>query len=268
MEFRNILHSRLSKTLFFFLLLGIIVISQYYFDIKKSGRPANPTAIIPAPIIKLGNLGLDSASAALLWVYSIQSFTTHPQEMPKLIRTVTELDPRFSYPYAFATLTLPDLGFIEEGLEIGLRGLREADPDWRIPYYLATTYHIHLKDRKNAALNFDIAARTPGAPEQVSRIASRYGSSANAREQTKEVWASIYETTNDETVRERAKNYLLQVEILELLERSVEIYKNKFGVKPKKIEDLVRPGILKAIPPNPFGLKYSVTEDGKIMVGN
>jgi hypothetical protein len=39
---------------------------------------------------------------------------------------------------------------ISAALAIGNEGINNADPDWRIPYYMAADYFLELKDDKNA----------------------------------------------------------------------------------------------------------------------
>lgn len=246
--------------------LIMIATTQYYFDIKKEARPLIPPGIIPAEIIKMADLGLHSATASLMWIYTIQQVTDYPEELPRLIENVNRLDPRFSYPYAFGALILPAFGMNNRAIELAKRGIINADPDWRIPYYLATTYHIFLKDRKNAALYFDLAAKTPNAPENIKVVASRYGTSKSAREQTKTIWKSIYENSDDELVRGSARAHLVQIEILELLEKSISIHKQKFGKYPENINDLVSTKILKAIPLSPFGLEFYLATNGRVLV--
>lgn len=245
------------------LLLGAIIGFQYSFDIQKNERLKILLNLIPAQAIKLGDLGLHSGASVTMWIYAIQQVTAYPDKLLDLIAIVNELDPKFSYPYAFSALVIPSLGFPEKGIKIAEQGIERADQDWRIPYYLATAYHIFLKDRKNASLYFDMAARMSDAPETIKSMAVRYGTSALARDQEKEIWTSIYETTTDDFVKERAKNYIIQIEILKILEKAVALYKQKFGYYPKKIENLVQPGILKAVPPSPFGLEYSIDKAGK-----
>jgi len=250
------------KILTMIALLVVIVTTQYYFDIQKKARPIMPLNMILAEIIKMIDIGLHSAASSLMWIYTIQQVMDYPEELPKLIQTINKLDPRFSYP----TLILPAFGMNNQAVELAKQGISNADPDWRIPYYLATTYHIFLKDRKNAALYFDLAAKTSGAPENIKVIASRYGTSESAREQTKTIWESIYESSKDELVKESAKAHLIHIETVELLEKAVSIYKQKLGKYPENINDLVSAKILKAIPPSPFGLEFYLGEDGAILL--
>jgi tetratricopeptide (TPR) repeat protein len=249
-----------------FALLVVIVATQYYFDIQKRARPMMPLNTIPAEIIKMVDLGLHSAASSLMWIYTIQQVLDYPEELPWLIQNVNKLDPKFSYPYAFGTLILPAFGMSAQAIELAKQGIGDADPDWRIPYYLATTYHIFLKDRENAALYFDMAAKTSGAPENIKIIASRYGTSKNVREQTKTIWESIYENSDDDLIKESARTHLIQIEILELLEKAVSIYKQKIGKYPENINDLVSSKILKGIPPSPFGLEFYLDTRGGVLV--
>lgn len=248
------------------LLLGAIIVSQYYYDVQKKERPLVPPTIIPARAIKIIDLGLHSAAASLMWVYAIQQATEHPDKLFKLIENVNTIDPKFSYPYAFAALVLPDIsGSPEKAVELAEKGIKHADPDWRIPYYLATAYHIFLKDRTRAAFYFDLAANTPGAPDKIKSIAYFYGTAPNIREQTRQIWLSIYESTNDELVREKAQNYLIQIELLNALDKAVLLYRQKYGKHPQTIEDLVTGRIIKEIPKSPLGLKFLI-ENNRVVV--
>lgn len=236
----------------------LIVFTQYYYDSQKRQRPLIEPSIIPAQAIKITDLGLHSFASSFMWLYTIQKMSETFTKLPMLIKTVNELDPKFSYPYAFSALILPAFGFDKEAIEIAKRGIESADTNWRIPYYLATTYHIFFQDRENAAFYFDLAAITPGADEVAKKIASQYGLGKTVREQTKDIWQSIYETSGDEIVRERAQSYIIHIEILELLEKAMTAYRQRLGFEPQKIEDLVTAGIIKNIPKSPLGVSFYI----------
>ena len=211
-------------------------------------------------------MGLHSVASAFMWLYTIQKVDSHQQDLPELIKNVNAIDPKFSYPYAFATLILPSLNFTNEAIEIGKEGIKNADPDWRIPFYLATTYHIFLKDRANASLYFDIASNTPGAPEKIHSISARYGTSQTELDQTREIWTSIYETSNDELVTERAKRFIIHLDIVGALKKAILLYKQRYGHYPPTIDDLVTAKILKALPQSPLGVKFGVDKNGKLTI--
>ena len=163
-------------------LIAAIIFFQYLYDIQKNERLIVPLTIIPAQAIKILDLGMHSATASLMWIYTIQHATENADKLTDLIDNVTAIDSKFSYPYAFAALVLPDIAHSpDKAVEIAMRGIENADPDWRIPYYLATTYHIFFQDREKAAFYFDLAARTPGANSKIQTIALSYGTAPTFR---------------------------------------------------------------------------------------
>lgn len=257
-----------QKIIVILVLLAGITAAQYFFNTRYGVTFDSPTAYaMPAPVIKISDLGMDSAAASLIWLNTIQylgsSGVKQRSVLTNYINTVNDLDPRFSYPYAFATLVFPGLKMPQEAIKIGERGIRESDPDWRIPYYMAVTYHIYLNDRESAARYFGLAASTPGAPDIVKNVAANYGSRSDLREQTRQIWLAIYETSKDEVVKKQARNYIAHLDVLDVLERAAVMYKAKNGKYPADIRDMIAPGILKAIPPDPFDIQYYIDSEGR-----
>jgi hypothetical protein len=254
----------INRLLFVVVLYTCIIFIQIFFDSKRSSTLTEPL-IIPAKLIKIADLGMHSAAASVVWINTIQQVIVFPLKVPALIRTVNELDPKFSYPYAFATIFLPLIDKTDDAIDIAKKGMIETS-DWRIPYYLGAVYHVYLNDRKNAAINFALAAKNPDATENAKLFASRYGSSNDKIQQTIDLWSSIYETSNDETVKERAAKYIIHFTNLQIIDKAAAIYKARFGSNPKEVSDLVSKKILKKIPDSPFGSAYYITNDGRAYV--
>lgn len=250
------------------LLCAAIVSVQYSFDMLKNEQPHAPLLLIPAPVVRATDLGLHSAAAAFFWVGVIQRFVTlaggQLNGLAAHIRIINDIDQKFSYPYAFAELVLPASKHFDEAIKIGKRGLAAADPDWQIPYYLAVDYHIYLKDRENAAIYMNIASRIPGAPANVKYVAATYGNRQDLRQQTRAIWVSIYENSRDEIVQQQAEMQMKHIDTLDFLEKAANLFKERTGSYPKTLDELVAQKILKAIPPNPFGLPYDTKGDGKV----
>ncbi|MEK9156222.1 MAG: hypothetical protein AAB360_02865 [Patescibacteria group bacterium] len=257
------------KFLTIILLLAGIVATQVFYDKQKSKAAYSEPLVLKAEIVKVVDLGLHNAVADLMWLASIQYFgggtSKTNEKLDDYLFAATELDPKFSYPYAFGALVLPGLKQTDQAVTLADKGIRDADPDWRIPYYLAATYHIDLKDYKNAAKYFDLAARTAGAPANIQAIAASYGTRPDLRSQTKQIWLGIMETSRDETLIERARLYVAHYELLDFLEFYTGEYQKKNGEYPAKLDDLVAAGILKGIPQDPFGLKLIIDpETGRV----
>ncbi len=246
-----------------FLILGTLV-SQYEYARVETERPDVPLSAVPAPVLKTLDLGLHSALASLLWVritQDVYTWITGYENLAAGIQLVNALDPKWSYPYAFGTIMLPNLGTTPEekerngkyAIEVGEQGIKNAESDWRIPYYLATAYHMTFKDRTNAAKYFNLAASTPGAPENIVKVAANYGTGKNDRTEMKQIWQAIAENSKDEGLRVRAETYVEYINYLETLDGAKLEYKNKTGQDAKSFDDLLRVGILKEIPKNPLG---------------
>lgn len=249
---------------------GVISV-QYLSDVQKKRLPFKEPLVLRPEIIKAADLGLDNAAADMAWLSAIQYFggsgSRTNEKLPSYLFLSTDLDPKFAYPYAFGALVLPGIKFTDQGIELAKKGIENVKNDWRIPYYLATTFHLDKNDPVNAAKYFDIAANTPGVPDGIKKVSTRYGSRSDKREQTKQIWAGIYETTNDEIVKERAKNYLIHFEIMDLLEQASKQYYGINKKYPTELNDLVNARILKAIPPDPFNLEFEINQtDGTVNV--
>ena len=247
-----------------------VVASQYVFDVNRDKQPKPSPYVLGAEVVKAADLGLHSAASSMYWLATIQYFGDWQEDehikLIDYIKLSNDLDPRFSYPYAFAVLLLPSQGLVDESIEIAKRGVKESDPDWRIPYYLATTYHINKDDQVSASEYFAISADTKNAPESIIRISGTYGSNPNLREQTKQIWIGIMETSDDEVIQERAQNYVLHYEILDLLEETGKQFFEINNRYPNPLDELVETNILKAIPESPFGFEYYIDIEGRARI--
>lgn len=251
-------------TLLFF---GVLCV-QYTYDTKKPSAAFAPLVVFPVPVLRAADLHLDTAAASLIWLNSIQEIGTVAGSYEGLvndIQTINTLDPKFAYPYAFAELVLPGLdpSKVADAIAIGKKGVANTS-DWRIPFYLASTYVINLDDRENALKYFDIAARTPGIPDGLHATALNFGTQSDKRAQTKQIWTAIYQSTNDEILKEQAASNLAHIGIIESLERAIRLYWQEKGVYPQGVADLVSAGLLPGVPQDPFGLVYTIDSDGKL----
>lgn len=243
---------------------------QYFTDQDRKRIPYTEPLVFRPEIVQAADLGLHNAAADLMWLTAIQYFgggeSRTSEKLVDYLFLSTDLDPQFAYPYAFGALLLPAFGQVDQGIEIAKKGVANNVPDYRIPYYLATTYYINKDDPANAAKYFDLAAHTPGAPDGIKKVTANFGSRADKRSKTIAIWEGIYTTTNDEVVRERAKNYILHLELMDFLEQAATQYfkiNNKYPTTP---QNLVDTRILTAVPPDPFGFEYVFNETGQAQI--
>lgn len=210
-----------SKNLAFFFVILLAfsgaTMSQREYLRAKTILPETVSTLPSSPVLKAMDLGLHSATASFVWLkinqgaYTWLDGTEKYERFSKEIQTLTDLDTRWGYPYAFGILLLPGLGKNDLAIDLGEKGLKNVPDDWRIPYYLALVYHTNLKDRASAAKHFAIAANVKDAPESVKKVATTYGTQKNRLDEMEKIWETLYETADNELLREQAEKYLLYI---------------------------------------------------------
>lgn len=262
---------RLSTTVALVLVLfaGVATL-QYAADLWRTQGPQPKPSTPSLALVRSVDLGLHATAAAFLWINTIIELPFLQDGYPKFaadLALINNLDPKFSFPYAFTVLVLPNTKYpdrINETLRIGELGVAQAEPDWRIPFYLATTYHLELKDKVNAARYFDIAAQTPDAPYYIRRFSINYGIAQSDRERTRQVWQFIHDHANEETTKERAKAYLARLDMFDYLDAAVKVYKQKYSAYPKTLDELVTKRIVPELPTDPFGFEFVIDSSGLV----
>ncbi len=251
---------KLYLTICFLLVYGALILVQYQFDQSHKKIAMPEPHVLKSDVVMAADIGLHNAAADAAWLSAIQYFgggtSRTNQKLGDYLTLSTELDQKFAYPYAFGALILPSIGYVDQGITISRLGVERKIPDYRIPYYLATTYHVNKEDKKNAALYFDIAANTPGAPDGIRKVAANYGSRPDMRSETRAIWQGIYDTTRDDVVKEKSRIYLDHFDLLTALENLAKAYKTRNDKFPVDVDQLVSEKILPSVPEDPFGFQY------------
>jgi hypothetical protein len=260
-----------SKTIIMVLLLGLVVVLQYEYDATRVSLPPSTEQTVSPFMVRLIDMGFHPAVASFLWA------TTMPEILDLFAKKteyfgdlafVNAVDPKLSYPYAFSVLTLPavpasqDPQAVAQAQTIGQEGLAKADPDWRIPYYMATNEYLYNKNEQLALTYYDLAARTPGIPQYAERFSLNFGIETNQRLQTEELWESIRDSTNDQFTKDRAQAYIDRLQDFDYLDAASKQYKKEFGVYPTSTDELVQKGIIPSVPQDPFGFTFIIQPGG------
>lgn len=247
-----------------------MILSQFEYDIVSAGHTAARGEGLSPNTIRGIDMGFHAAIASFLWIATMPEildlvFNNHTEYLSDEA-FVNAVDERLSYPYAFSILVLPVATHFKDGVSdavaIGKNGVANADPDWRIPYYLATTYFLELKDMKNALWYYNLAAKTPGIPGYAERFALNFGIRSSEREKTRELWVTIRDSTNDQDTKDRAQAYINRLDIFDYLESAAKVYDKKLGHFPATPADLVTGGIIPSVPQDPFGYTFIFNKDG------
>ncbi len=249
-------------------LLAGIIGAQLQSDAHQPKKSAQIFTYYSPTMLQIADLGLHTATASLLWLGVIQNIGTQGSflGLANNIQTINALDPKWSYPYAFGVLMIPmmDQDELQNALAIGKAGVAQRLADWHIPFYLAMTYHLSLKDEQDAQLYMTTTATTPGVPDGVRISALNYGARTDLREKTKAIWTAIYDNSKDDVVRQQAKNAVEHIDIMDVLDQAIALYKKHYGVYPKTLDSLVTAGILTETPADPLGITFGIDMDGKL----
>ncbi len=166
--------SAFSKTVIMILALALVALLQLEYDATKITLPVSSVQEISPFMVRLLDMGFHPAVASFLWATTmpeILDLWNKKTEYFSDLAFVNAVDPKLSYPYAFSVLTLPavpladDPQAIAQADAIGAQGIANGDPDWRIPYYMATNEFLYAKNDMAAAKYYNMAAETPGVPD-------------------------------------------------------------------------------------------------------
>ena len=257
-------------------LVTAIASVQFLYDATKVPVPVGTGGQLSPEVIRMVDMGFHATVGSFLWVATmpeILDLFNAKTEYISDVSYINAIDPKLSYPYAFSTLTLPAIptstGYttgLADAMTIGKLGVANANPDWRIAYYMATNYYLAFHDLKNAAVYFDTAAHTPGIPYYAQRFAENFGVGQKDRDRTIALWQTIRDTTNDPDTKARAQAYIDHLEIFNYLEAAMTQYKGVYGAFPTKLDQLVAKNIIPEIPQDPLGFQFIIGKNGTVNV--
>lgn len=257
-------------------LIALLLVAIFGIQIESDATRATAAASLPGSftpeMVRLADMGFHPAVASYLWANTMPSildlyFRGHTEYFSGLA-FLNAVDPKMSYPYAFSVLTLPIISTssypnaLAQSFAIGQRGLADADPDWRIPYYMAMNYYLEEKDLKDAAKYFNIAAETPGVPDYAASFAVNFGVGQRERDRVRNLWITVYKSTNDPATKDRAAAYVARLNDLDYLDAASKAYKAKFGAYPTSTDALAARGVIPSVPEDPFGFAFIINKDG------
>jgi len=183
----------------------------------------------------------------------------------RAIQQIVNLDPRFWDPYVLAEMSLPwDANMVLETNNLLLRAAEYRLNDYRPYFYLWFNYFYFLNDPGRAAPYLEKSSRKPGAPQYFATLAARMHFYAGQTQSGILFLKEMISQTNDPAFKKNMQKRLDALKVLLLLERKVEEYKKRFNETPKNLQELIEQGLLPEIPPDPYGGRFIITQNGKV----
>jgi tetratricopeptide (TPR) repeat protein len=225
------------------------VSAPFRAEIKRSAATYSEPLVPATPILRLLSFGNPSMVADILWLQTIQYFGSgNPYQnypsLGKLLDTITTLDPKFEYPYQFGMIVLPYMDQTDSAIMLGERAQKEIPNNGLLTYYLATDYHLGLKDYRKASEYYQKASTQPGAPSAAARLAgvtlAELSDTLSDRLVALEFWKTVYEQATDPDEKERAEAWFRHMEIVYVLEKAALEYKSQSGSFPSSQDQLVK----------------------------
>jgi len=183
----------------------------------------------------------------------------------RAIYTSTRLDPYNMDAYYFAQAVLTwETGMIEQVNELLKYGFAHRTWDWYLPFFISFNYAYFVKDFNKAAEYLEKVAELQPQVDWYATLAARYyyegGSTALALAYLQE----MIPTARSEAIRTRMLTRAQAFERILQIEKAIADYKKRFQRQPKELMELVRTGLLKKIPDDPYGGSFYLDKEGKV----
>lgn len=223
-------------------------------------------------------LGFDAILADIYWIRAIQHFggTQRAQESDKtykllypLLDLTTTLDPHFNIAYRFGAIFLSEPhpvgpGRADLALTLLERGLAADPKRWQYAQDAGFVHYWYRQDYKSASEWYDRASRIEGAPWWLRSMAATTLAEGGDRRSSRQMWQQLYETSDDDWVRNNAQLKLRQLQALDeidALAAMVARYGQLRGVPPRTWNELVAVRWLAGVPLDPSGTPYELKPD-------
>jgi tetratricopeptide (TPR) repeat protein len=217
--------------------------------------------------LKAISLGHAPLLADFVYLWAIQYYSDYNQaDRYRYVEhvfgdVIAELDPGYIDPYWLGALILTTEGKDEEaGLRLLDRGFEENPSEWILPF-LAGWECERFGQFDRAAAYFDRAAKVPGAPPDLFRLkAGMTARSGDLREAIVRWQDVLHDSRNNDEARAIAARQIRTLSVradVQDLDAAIAIYRGKNGRPPRSLDELVRAGILSALPSDPDGNAYA-----------
>ncbi len=235
-------------------------------QIIREKIPGSSIIYLPSgKYLKAATFGYAPLAADLIYIWAIQYYSNMAIEdrftyLERIFSIIAELDPRWTDPYEVGAL----LANIEAGdprlaLKILDLGAEKNPGAWVFPFEAGHIAQMTLKDFALAEAYYAKCMALPGSPPFVSRLRANAIYHKGDLKSAWETWLGIYNSAPDEETKKIASNHLYRVKAtadLGAISEALAAFKAARGRFPASLDDLVRAGLLAALPRDLDGKDY------------
>jgi hypothetical protein len=216
--------------------------------------------------LRIVSLGQGPLLADVIYLWAIQFYSNYDRaDRYRFVqhifgKVIPELDPRYIDPYWLGALILiVEVDDLEGGLQLLDEGFEHNPRAWILPY-LAGWECQRAGEPLRAASYFERAAAVPGAPDFVGRMSAGMLARAGHLAEAIRMWEEVRrDPGSDAAARAIAERWLHTLEVrrdLEQLRAAVGTFHDRFGRYPRRLQELVTSGVLRALPPADGAFDY------------
>jgi tetratricopeptide (TPR) repeat protein len=244
---------------------------------RRVGIPADrpyDVKFVPSPATSRWlSLGHPTLAANLEWLRVVQYVGDERGDargwsrLRPLLDLITSLDPKHAYAYQVGANALTSAGLVADADAVLERGARNVPDRYILPFHRAVNAFLYEGDFALAGRWFEAAARTPGAPPHLREYVLAMYVKGDTAEAAISFLHHLEEQAGDPDSRRGIQRQIQRATVERdaiRLERAMERFRRRVGVRPVALEQLVAEGLVAAIPPDPFGGVYYIDADGRV----
>jgi len=182
-----------------------------------------------------------------------------------LFETARTLDPYFRDPYWLVQVFFTWWAARpKDAIDFLKKGLSYRTWDWMLYYYIGFDYFYFLDNYAKASEYLLKGAKIPGSPFILTTLGAKLASKVGQTEAAIAFLKDMYERTEGEIAKKMIKMRLKALQGVLIIEKAITEYKARFKHPPKSLSELVKQGVIKKLPKNPYGIPYYL-KDGVVM---
>jgi tetratricopeptide (TPR) repeat protein len=178
-------------------------------------------------VLKRLSLGYDGLMADIYWTRAVQYYGGQRRDrktdfsmLGPLLDITVDLDPYLLIAYKFGAIFLSEpsprgAGQPQQAIRLIQKGIQANPDEWRLWHDLGFLYYWDLKDYPAAAAAFLEGSKNPHAAPWMKVMAAVILQKGGDRETSHFLWTEIYQSAEDPSIRQNAREHLQALQATE-----------------------------------------------------